>query len=122
MKKTVKLCIIFVVCQKWSLIENVNFCKNSARATISYVKHLHLWRRMSCQACVQLVKVGQLLKHLWTNALDCVRYCNCSNCNWQHLVKYSSMFYIYFSIVVYNLSTCYPVSYTHLTLPTILRV
>ena len=75
--KTVKLCLIFVECQRWSLIENVNFCKNSARVTILYVKHLHLWQRMSCQACVQLVKVGELLKHLWTNALDCVRYCNC---------------------------------------------
>ena len=37
-----------------------NFCKNSARATILYVKHLHLWRRMSCQAYVQVDKVGTI--------------------------------------------------------------
>jgi len=58
--KTVKLCLIVVQCQRWSLIENVNFCKNSARATILYVKHLHLWRMMSCQAYVQVDKVGTI--------------------------------------------------------------
>ena len=57
LSKTVKLCLIFAECQSWSWIENVNFCKNSVRATILHVKLLHLWRRISCQAYVQLVKV-----------------------------------------------------------------
>ena len=39
------------------LIENVNFCKNYVRATILYVKLLHLWRRTSYQTYVRLVKV-----------------------------------------------------------------
>jgi len=34
------------------------FLQKFFRATILYVKLLHLWRRMSCQAYAQLVKVG----------------------------------------------------------------
>jgi len=34
------------------------FLQNSVRATILYVKLLHLWRGMSCQVYAQLVKVG----------------------------------------------------------------
>ena len=33
------------------------FLQKSVRATILYVKLLHLWRMMSCHAYVQLVKV-----------------------------------------------------------------
>jgi len=56
LSKTVKLCLIFVECQSWSWIENVNFCKNCVRATILHVK-LAFMAKDCCQAYVQKVKV-----------------------------------------------------------------